>query len=131
MAPAGNRRRGRYLDRVVLPLAVLAGVLGMHGLGAVDMPGMTAAHSSTMRPVAAEQALTALPVVTAHEALMCAQHPCVAVLRSSSTVPEPGALTTAGAQAEGVMPLAGQAVSVTPRAPPEDVSLTRLCVCRT
>jgi hypothetical protein len=114
-------------------LGLVAALLAMHGLGG---PAMSDASMTTAAP--AGTVLVTAPVVDAIPGAsggfqaMVAHEPCLATLRPTPDIASP-LLAGAGAEltAIGDEQMTPLAVGPPMRAPPQAVSLTSVCVCRT
>lgn len=125
---------GSRLRRAALALAVLLGLLGMHGLVAPHgtasalMPHQpehaTGMHSAEAAADVASSDDSPLGCDTAHAG-------CLAVLRPAAFVPPPVDVAPAPVTAAATAQLVLAARDVTSRAPPPVVDLLELCVCRT
>ena len=134
MVPVGRTETSGRMRRAVLALAVLLGLLGMHGLVA---PHGTASalmshpseHATGMHLAAAVG--EALSSDGSHPGCDAAHAGCLAVLRAAAFVPPPVDVAPAPVMAALKVQMGLAARDVTSRAPPPIVDLLELCVCRT
>lgn len=134
MVPVGRTETSGRLRRAVLALAVLLGLLGMHGLVAphgtasalmLHQPEhVTGMHDAASADDAASSDNSQLGCDTAHAG-------CLAVLRAATFVPPPVDVAPAPVMAALKVQMGLAAREVTSRAPPPIVDLLELCVCRT
>ena len=133
-------RPWQWMPRAVIALALVAGVLAMHGLSGPLSTSMTTGspmgalhdtkpgHAGTPDLVAAK---ATPPALSATATMKCAEHPCVGTLRTATRLASPALLANVAEPPGTLLPLMSEVVGPRLRAPPEAVSLTRLCVCRT
>lgn len=131
----GRTETGSRLRRAALALAVLLGLLGMHGLVA---PHGTASALMPHQPEhatgmlhSAEAAVDVASSDDSHLGCDTAHAGCLAVLRPAAFVPPPVDVAPAPGTAAATAQLVLAARDVTSRAPPPVVDLLELCVCRT
>ena len=130
----GRTETSGRLRRAALALAVLLGLLGMHGLVA---PHGTASALMSHQPVhvtgmhLAEAAGEVLSSDGSHLGCDAAHAGCLAVLRAAAFVPPPVDVAPAPVLAALKAQMGRAARDVTSRAPPPVVDLLELCVCRT
>ena len=120
--------------RFAAALGLAAALLAMHGLGG---PAMSDASMTTAAPAGTVLVMTApvvdaIPRASGGFQAMVAHDPCLATLRPTPDIAPP-LLARAGAEltAIGDEQLTPLAVGPPMRAPPQAVSLTSVCVCRT
>ena len=130
----------QWMPRAVIALALVAGVLAMHGLSGPLPTSMTAGspmgashetkpgHAGTPDLVAAK---ATPPARSATASRTCGEHPCLGTLRTATRLAPPALLANVAKPPGTLLSLMSEVVGPRLRAPPEAVSLTRLCVCRT
>jgi hypothetical protein len=139
-------RPARCSARAILALAVLAGLVVMHGLGSSldGMAVMSSSHSSTTTttttsmatsmttPGAVDADVTAhVPGASARWDSACTQEHCLAALRPGAQLPAPVQVAAVGAPSAVPISAAVQQRLAMVRAPPPTARLTVLGVSRT
>jgi hypothetical protein len=126
-------RFDRRVKRALMGLAVLVGLIGMHGF-ATPLPAPTGMVMGMEMPSVAggHDTPAASGSVGSRDLSGCVSvhNACVAVLRGADQLPAP-AYTTRAAPAPAQALSAGQGPSGASRAPPHAASLSELCISRT
>jgi hypothetical protein len=124
-----------WVGRAIVTLAVLAGIIGMHGLdSSLDSMAVMSPHPSTSLTTTAGMASSDVHAQSAAERSVqpsCGQDHCLAMLRTPAQLHAPVQVAAWQAAPAGCATSTGPQHRATLRAPPPTSSLTLLCVSRT